>query len=91
MPEVKTPNPLPIPIYFCSIYITDLSGKIGIEIEIPRNAQRNINKWNSVDDYYKETIFVPFVKDLLSEFDSRFHTHQLTTLKLSALIPAFIG
>jgi len=57
-----------------------LADVIGIEISKKRTAGKQINRANpqvsSVEEYYRVTVFVPFIDNFICQLTSRFLNHK---------------
>ncbi len=66
---------------------------LGVELEIPRRVVRQQHRANipadSAEEYFRRTIFVPFLDHLLEQFKTRFDT-PLPRLALQELLPQFV-
>ncbi len=64
-----------------------------IQLSMPRQAAKQRNRSNvpadSAKDYYRISIYIPFIEHILQDMDTRFASHYAAVLKLSALIPKF--
>ncbi|KAK4873837.1 hypothetical protein RN001_013197 [Aquatica leii] len=67
------------------------ANKLLIEIKMPRLCGRQTNR-NNVEsghprDYYRRTIFIPFLDHFIEELESRFNHRMESAISLERLIP----
>ncbi|XP_043065493.1 52 kDa repressor of the inhibitor of the protein kinase-like [Drosophila ficusphila] len=68
-----------------------IAGKMGIELTVPRRVGRQNNRDNyfgSPEEYYRRSIFIPFLDKYLEELDSRFLEHRALLSMIQNIIPA---
>ena len=62
----------------------------GISVSMPRvsGCQRHRSKpeFTSVEEYFKKTVVIPFLDDLISDISSRFSEHSLHMASLQNLV-----
>lgn len=76
------------------INFSELATAAQIEIQMPRLASRQANRTNvpasTPTEYYRRSIFIPFLDGLLSNFKTRFDGQQAVAYGLSAVIPTLL-
>jgi hypothetical protein len=65
---------------------------LGEEIQLPRLCGRQRNRTNPGEsitalDYYRRTLYLPFLDGIISQLTERFTAHKQTALRLEALLP----
>lgn len=78
-------------IFNIIIYIAE---KFNINVNIPRRTdcqthRANYNS-NTPFDYYRVSIYIPYLNSIISSLEARFSEHNETLFKLGALIPSEI-
>lgn len=72
----------------------DLANELGEEIKIPRVTTCQIYRENypsrSPEEYFRRTIFIPFIDHFLSQLEQRFLKHKETLSKIQNIIPNVI-
>ncbi|XP_068127350.1 52 kDa repressor of the inhibitor of the protein kinase-like [Hyperolius riggenbachi] len=70
----------------------DLAKSIGTELLIPRQCGRQVHRANvdscNTEEYFRRTIFVPYLDSLISSLDNRFGEQNRVNFSLFALCPA---
>lgn len=72
--------------------VLKIASKIDVDIKIPRvcgkqNQRANVNVTNP-EDYYKITIFIPFIDQIICELRTRFDQRLREIIPLEGLIPS---
>ena len=70
---------------------TQIAEKIGTEITVPRRAERQNNRENcngNAEEYYRRSIFIPFLDKYLEELDRRFLEHRTLLSRIQNIVPA---
>lgn len=69
----------------------DMAAKVGVEINMPRTAGRQTLRSNveasSIEEYWRRTIFVPFIDCLVSQLEERFQGRNTSAVKAVKLLP----
>ena len=85
---------LTISLNVCLIMLAE-SETSGISVSMPRvstNQRHHSNpKYASVDDYFKNSITIPFLDQLISDITSRFTSHCKPAASLQNLVPINIS
>ncbi len=71
-----------------------LANKSQISISMPRISQRQQHRFNprssSVEEYFKQTIAIPFLDYLITSIATRFDKHTTQVAALQSLLPAYL-
>jgi len=77
------------------ISVTELALKVGAEITMPRTCGRQTNRVNvnakDPEEYYKISIFTPFLDNLINQLHYRFDKRLQQIMPLEGLIPTNFG
>ncbi|CAI6345265.1 unnamed protein product [Macrosiphum euphorbiae] len=77
------------------ISVTELALKVGAEITMPRTCGRQTNRVNvnakDPEEYYKISIFIPFLDNLINQLHYRFDKRLQQMMPLEGLIPTNFG
>ena len=72
-----------------------LAARSDIPVSVPRICQRQQHRMNqqcdSPEEYYKTTITIPFLDQLISDLGCRFDKHAKQADSLQSLLPSFIS
>jgi len=76
----------------CFKNASEVASKIGEEIKIPRLCGRQTNRNNiktsNPEDWFRITIYIPFIDHFITELNSRFNDRFKDIIPLEGLIPA---
>ena len=77
---------------FDSIFIkvVEMANNCGTTIQIKRRCQQQANNENyqgEHKDFYRNSIFIPYLDNLISQLESRFHQINLSAMRALHLIP----
>ncbi|XP_050435383.1 52 kDa repressor of the inhibitor of the protein kinase-like [Adelges cooleyi] len=68
--------------------------KLNVEPKIPRTCSNQKNRsnvpFNNIEDFYKKTIFIPYLDDLIMALNERFLPHNETIISLQFVLPRII-
>ncbi|XP_050434024.1 52 kDa repressor of the inhibitor of the protein kinase-like [Adelges cooleyi] len=68
--------------------------KLNVEPKIPRTCSNQKNRsnvpFNNIEDFYKKTIFIPYLDDLIMALNERFFPHNETIISLQFVLPRII-
>ena len=71
-----------------------LAARSDVSVTVPRICQRQQHRMNqqsdSPEEYYKTTITIPFLDQLISDLSCRFDRHAKQAASLQGLLPTFI-
>ena len=56
-----------------------------------RHRDSRVTMTESAEEYYRRTLYIPFLDSLVLQFQERFLSHRNTSTKLNALLPANIA
>ena len=74
---------------------TEAERMLGEKLTIPRTNKRQVHRDNvnasTPKEYYCRSILVPFLDELIGDLNTRFSNHTLIAMKMSVLIPKFLG
>ncbi|CAI6370875.1 unnamed protein product [Macrosiphum euphorbiae] len=85
-----------VDLKFNNIYkeAKDVAEKLNIEPKMPRicSSQRNRSNVpsNNIEEYYKKSIFIPYLDDLLMALNERFIPHNETITSLQYVLPSIV-
>lgn len=72
----------------------ELAAEVGETIRVPRTTKRQVHRENydvnSPEDYYRLSIFIPFVDHFISHLKERFLKHKNVLKKIQNILPKFI-
>ena len=72
-----------------------IAEKSGITVAMPRTCLRQTHRFNlpssSVEDYFKNTVAIPFLDHLIQDLSERFDSHSKTVALLQGLLPKNIN
>lgn len=70
----------------------DLANIIDVELQIPRLCKQQKNRsnysTNNVEDYYRITIFIPLLDNVIEDLKTRFSQNTLELFQLSLFLPS---
>lgn len=73
---------------------SELAKIIDTDLTVPRQAKKMKNRSNvehsTTEEYYRRTIYIPFLDDFLNQLDERFIKHKDTIQSLHQLLPTKI-
>ncbi len=73
---------------------TQLAHDANIVLQTPRVVTRQTGRTNvpssTVEEYYKRAVWFPYLDSIIVALKDKFSAHQLTVMKLSALVPSVI-
>ena len=77
---------------FDSIFIkvVEMANDCGTTIQIKRRCQQQTNRENyegEPKDFYRNSIFIPYLDNLISQLESRFYQINLSAMRPFRLIP----
>jgi hypothetical protein len=78
---------------FSSIFkkVSEICEKFFIDIKVPRQTKRQVNRANVLhsnpSDYFKKTIYIPMLDNILMDLNDRFSDSLLNFLEIDFLIP----
>lgn len=81
---------------FNAIFVesTELAKIMDVELKVPRVAKNMKNRsnveHNSTEEYFRRTIYIPFLDDFLNQLDERFDNHKILIRALYQLLPSKI-
>jgi Domain of unknown function (DUF4371)/hAT family C-terminal dimerisation region len=85
-----------VDLKFNNIYkeAKDVAEKLNIEPKMPRicSSQRNRSNVpsNNIEEYYKKSIFIPYLDDLMMALNERFIPHNETITSLQYVLPSIV-
>ncbi|KAL4132705.1 hypothetical protein QTP88_009814 [Uroleucon formosanum] len=85
-----------VDLKFNNIYkeAKDVAEKLNIEPKMPRicSSQRNRSNVpsNNIEEYYKKSIFIPYLDDLMMAINERFIPHNETITSLQYVLPSIV-
>lgn len=68
----------------------EMANKVGVRIEVPRRVGHQINRDNYLgepEDYYRCSIYIPFLDHYLDQIDLRFINHAHLLAKIQNILP----
>ena len=71
-----------------------MANDCGTTIQIKRRCQQETNRGNyegEPKDFYRNSIFIPYLDNLISQLESRFHQINLSAMRALHLIPKNLG
>ena len=76
--------------------VTDMAEVAGVEIKLPRNCRKqtlrdNVPTDGSTQSYYKRSIFIPFLDNLVVQLNDRFKNLSCQAIRALCLLPANLG
>jgi hypothetical protein len=73
-------------IHVPRVVANTVADEINVELSIPRHAKKQTLRANhpndSINEYYKRSIFIPYVDSLISSLHSRFSDEHKETFSL---------
>lgn len=74
---------------------TALCAKLDIDLKLPRLCGKQTNRENysvaSLDEYFRVSVYLPYLDRLIEEFNSLFNDMRGSAAKLQCLIPKYIN
>ena len=56
-----------------------------------RHRNSRVTVAESAEDYYRRTVYIPFLDNIIAQFNERFLSHKNTAVRLNALLPGHIS
>ena len=76
------------------VTVTDIAAKHDIELKLPRKTGRQIHRENypsnDPEEYYRQSVYIPYIDNMLTQLNERFEVHNRICLRLQGILPRFI-
>lgn len=73
----------------------EIAKTLEVEVNLPRLNKRQVHRSNiphtSTEEYYRRSIFIPFLDDFISQLEERFINHRSTISGLQQLLPIYVN